>query len=128
MSTNSLSDPTGWSDERLLRHAAEWCDLPLTAINPVMGDADLEAHGDLLYIRGMVDDLTAAKVDLEREAKSDDGRYTDAVFWLHWLHRNADFYVPVSWSVSPPWREAPAPMEALGDQIAAWGEELGMAA
>ncbi len=29
------ADPSSWSDERLLRHANEWLDLPLTQPGPI---------------------------------------------------------------------------------------------
>lgn len=56
MSTRRISDdPGGWSDDRLEAHAREWLGLPLLECKQVMGDYDAEAHGDLLYIRGLID-------------------------------------------------------------------------
>ena len=49
------SDPTSWSDERLLRHAVEFCELPLMpGITRSMTDEDVQFHSDVLYLRGLL--------------------------------------------------------------------------
>ncbi len=123
-----MSDPTNWSDERLIAHALEFCDLPLTAIAPVMSDEDTEAHGDILYMRGLLDELTAAKADLEKEAKGPDGCYSPAAMLLGWLCHSARAWEPLVLRFDTSWRTAMAPLEAVGEQIAAWREQLGAAA
>lgn len=124
MSRPDDTDPSGWSDERLERHAREWMGLPLTACEPVMSDDDAEAHGDLLYLRALLDDLTHAKAELQKEVRSPDGRYTPAVMWLGWLCHSARAWEPLVLRFDTSWRTALAPMEAVGRELAVWREEL----
>lgn len=128
MSALDDTDPTGWSDARLEEHARRWCELPVKQAEPVMSDDDTEAHGDILYMRGLLDELTAAKADLERESKSPDGRYTVAVMWLHYLLHSARAWTPMVLRFDTSWRTAMAPLEAVGVEIAAWREQLGAVA
>ena len=124
-----MSDPYRHkSNQDLEAHGRDWAELPVKQAEPVMSDDDTEAHGDILYMRGLLEELTAAKADLEREAKGPDGCYTDAVFWLCWLHRNAATFLESSLTFTPSWGEAMTPLEAVGADIAAWREQLGAVA
>lgn len=119
---DELSDPSFVSDEALLEHGRIWCELPeLPGITRSMTDADVEAHGDLLYIKGMVDDLTAAKDELQKELKAaGDGAYPvePLMWWLQFLHRSAESWIPSSLSFSEPW-----PVDVAGELLVAWRNE-----
>lgn len=113
------NDPTRWSDEALERHARLWCELPLTAVPAVMDDYDIEAHNDLLYVRGLVEDLASAKAELQKEikdAKAEHGQIpAEPLMWLQYLCHSAESWTPRSLTFSEPWPEDRA--EAL---LVAW--------
>ena len=92
------SDPTDWTTERLLRHAAEFFDLPLTSVAAVMDDVDIEAHNDLLYVRGLIEDLASAKAELQKEikdAKAEHGQIpAEPLMWLQYLCHSAESWTP----------------------------------
>lgn len=103
------SDPSDWTTERLLRHAAEFFDLPLMSVPAVMDDYDVAAHNDLLYVRGLIEELASAKVELEKELKdgyAEFGQYpVEPLMWLATLHRSAEAWIPSTLSFSEPWPE-----------------------
>lgn len=124
-----MSDPYRHkSNQDLEAHGRDWADLPVLAIEPVMSDDDTEAHGDILYLRCLLEELTAAKADLEKEAKGPDGCYSPAVMLLHSLLHSARAWTPMVLRFDVSWRTAMAPLEAAGEEIAAWREQLETAA
>lgn len=101
------SDPSSWALEQLEAHARAWCELPLMQVPPVMDDVDAEAHGDLLYIRGMIDDLTAAKAELQREINEfhvEHGQFpAEPVMCMQYLCHSAEAWIPGRLEFSEPW-------------------------
>ncbi len=122
MSQPDNTDPSSWSDDKLLRHAALWMELPELQLKAVMTDQDCRDHGDILYVKGLVDDLAAEKVQLEREVR--DTHDLDAVMRLQYLVRNAEMLPHAAFSMTPSWDEALAPLLAVGELLAVWREEL----
>lgn len=129
MSRHDDTDPTGWSDERLLAHAERWCDLPaLPGISRTMTDQDVQDHSDMLHIGGLVDDLLAAKIELQneiREFQAEHGQLpAEPMMWLAFLAHSAEALPHTTFSFTPSWNEALAPMLVVGEEIAGWGREL----
>lgn len=125
---DEVSDPGEWSTEALVRHGLRWADLPeMPGITRSMSDEDVEAHGEMLYIRGMVDDLTAAKAELTKEIKDFNtvhGQYpAEPLMWLQYLAHAAEMWVPSSLSFSEPW-----PEDRAAELLAVWRDELNEAA
>ena len=123
MSTRRISDdPGGWSDDRLEAHAREWLGLPLLECKQVMGDYDAEAHGDLLYIRGLIESLSEAKADLQQEIKDFNAEYGQfpqgPLMWLHYLCHSAEACPVTRWEFSEPW-----PEDRAGVLLDAWRNE-----
>ena len=115
MSTRRISDdPGGWSDDRLEAHAREWLGLPLLECKQVMGDYDAEAHGDLLYVSDLVDDLCSARAELEAEAKEGS---VEARTWLMYLLHGAES-LPVTPKLALDW-----PVDRAGVLLDAWRNE-----
>ena len=123
MSTRRISDdPGGWSDDRLEAHAREWLGLPLLECKQVMGDYDAEAHGDLLYIRGLIESLSEAKADLQQEIKdlnAEHGQFpAEPLMWLQYLCHSAEQWLTPTIEFSTDW-----PADRAGVLLDAWRNE-----
>lgn len=124
---DEISDPGSWSDEKLEKHARIWCELPLLSVPAVMGDYDVQAHNDLIYIAGLVDDLSAAKAELTKELqdfKTEHGTYpSEPLMWLRFLAHSAEQWIPSRVEFSEPW-----PEDRAGVLLAQWRDEQDVAA
>lgn len=127
---DELSDPGLWSTERLERHGRLWCGLPsMPGITESMDDDDVEVHGEMLYISGLIDALAVEKAALVEQAQLPDGRYaSEPLMWLMFLKHSAEAFPHWSYRLEPSWDEAIAPLVAVGVEIAAWrGDEAAAA-
>lgn len=115
MSTRRISDdPSGWSDDRMEEHARRWCELPTLQCRQVMDDYEVEAHSDMLYVSGLVDDLSSARTELEAEAREGSA---EARTWLMYLLHCAES-LPVTPKLALDW-----PEDRAGVLLDAWRNE-----
>lgn len=114
-----MSDsPENWLDEVLEAHAREWIGLPVIQLKAVMTDSDAEAHGDILYLRGLLDDLIAAKIELESEMRGQYPIPSEPLFRLKYILDSARYWVPTRLEFSEPW-----PADDAAKLLEAWSNE-----
>jgi len=103
--------------------ANEWRDLPVIQYKAVMDDEDTMFWGDLLYLRGMLDDIVSDAAVVWKRITT--GTYTaEDLFWIRFLQGHVEWFPHWELTFSDPW-----PVDEAEQMLEAWrNEEEGLAA
>lgn len=109
--------------EKMAEHDAKWDELPQFPTGEVFSDDDAEAFGDLVYLRGLVNDLQDIYRRLLKRISDPAPISADDLFAVRYLESNAEWGTPYleSFTFGEPWPTPEQIAELLGaDLIAEW--------